>query len=72
MRRFKTLTPREHDVMASAIGGLMNKQITAELSVSEITARVHKRHVMQQRQATSPVDLIRMADRLGLEAKRQR
>lgn len=70
--RFKTLTPRERDVMACAIGGLMNKQIAAELSVSEITAKVHKRHVMQKMQATSLVDLIRMADRLGLAAKRQR
>lgn len=70
--RFKTLTPRERDVMTCAIGGLMNKQIAAELGVSEITAKVHKRHVMQKMQATSLVDLIRMADRLGLEAKRQR
>ncbi|WP_192711591.1 LuxR C-terminal-related transcriptional regulator [Methylobacterium sp. OAE515] len=71
-RRHKTLTPRECDVMACAIGGLMNKQIAAELDISEVTAKVHKRRVMEKMQATSLIDLIRMADRLGIAPKRQR
>ncbi|MGU3362971.1 response regulator transcription factor [Methylobacterium sp. M6A4_1b] len=70
--RLASLTPREHDVMLCAIGGLMNKQIAAELGVTEITAKVHKRRVMEKMQSRSLVDLVRVADQLGLTATRQR
>ncbi|KQO53181.1 MULTISPECIES: response regulator transcription factor [unclassified Methylobacterium] len=70
--RLSTLTPRERDVMRCAIGGLMNKQIAAELGITEITAKVHKRRVMEKMQARSLADLVRMADQLGVAATRQR
>ncbi|MBO1022644.1 MULTISPECIES: response regulator transcription factor [unclassified Methylobacterium] len=70
--RFSTLTPRENDVMRCAIGGLMNKQIAADLGITEITAKVHKRRVMEKMQARSLADLVRMADQLGIVATRQR
>ncbi len=66
--RFATLTGRERQVMALAIGGLMNKQIAAGLGVTEITAKVHKRQVMEKMEARSLPDLVRMADLLGISA----
>ena len=70
--RLQSLTPRERDVMRCAIGGLMNKQIAAELGITEITAKVHKRRVMEKMQARSLADLVRMADQVGVAATRQR
>lgn len=70
--RYGSLTDRERDVMACAIGGLMNKQIAGELGLSEITAKVHKRHVMEKMGARSLPDLVRMAEQLGVRARRRR
>ncbi|KQO66418.1 response regulator [Methylobacterium sp. Leaf89] len=70
--RLQALTPRELDVMRCAIGGLMNKQIAAELGITEITAKVHKRRVMEKMQARSLADLVRMADQIGVAATHQR
>lgn len=70
--RLASLTGRERDVFDLAIGGLMNKQIAAELGVSEITAKVHKRRVMEKMEARSLADLVRMAGELGTDAPRQR
>lgn len=64
-RRFDTLTPREREVMALAITGKMIKQIAHELGTSEITAKVHKRHLMAKMQARTLIDLVKMADRLN-------
>ena len=71
-QRFTTLTDREREVMTLAIGGLMNKQIAGDLSISEITAKVHKRRVMEKMQARSLPDLVRMAEKLGVHAVRAR
>ncbi|GGF68214.1 DNA-binding response regulator [Azorhizobium oxalatiphilum] len=70
--RFATLSERERDVMACAIGGLMNKQIAGELGLSEITTKVHKRHVMEKMGARSLPDLVLMAQHLGFSASRRR
>ncbi|MGE7414448.1 response regulator transcription factor [Methylobacterium tarhaniae] len=70
--RLASLTGRERDVFGLAIGGLMNKQIAAALGVSEITAKVHKRRVMEKMEARSLADLVRMASELGIDAPRQR
>jgi FixJ family two-component response regulator len=51
--------------MARVTGGLLNKQIAAELGVSEVTVKVHRRNVMQKMGAKSLADLVRMADTLG-------
>ena len=64
---FKTLTPREQQVMALVAAGLMNKQIAGELGVSEITIKVHRGNVTRKMAARSLADLVRMADALGLK-----
>ena len=64
--RFSTLTTREREVMALVARGLLNKQIAAEISLSEITVKVHRGQVMRKMRADSVADLIRMADNLGL------
>ncbi|TXN44837.1 response regulator [Methylobacterium sp. WL7] len=71
-KRLAALTAREGDVLRCAIGGLMNKQIAAELGITEITAKVHKRRMMEKMQARSLADLVLMAHQLGIEATRQR
>ncbi|WP_037151155.1 response regulator transcription factor [Rhizobium freirei] len=63
---FASLTPREREVMALVARGLLNKQIAAEIGLSEITVKVHRGQVMRKMQADSIADLIRMADSLGL------
>jgi FixJ family two-component response regulator len=64
--RFESLTPREQEVIGLVTAGLMNKQIAAELEVSEITVKVHRGNVMKKMGARSLADLVRMADALGL------
>jgi len=71
-QRLATLTDREREVMALAIGGLMNKQIAGELGTTEITAKVHKGRVMEKMRARSLPDLVRMAETLGIGALRTR
>lgn len=70
--RLGTLTAREREVMALVVTGLMNKQIAAELSLSEITVKVHRGNVMHKMGAKSLAELVRMADRLGLSAAAKR
>ena len=60
------LTPRERQVMALVASGLLNKQVGAELGISEITVKAHRGQVMQKMKANSLADLVRMAARLGL------
>jgi FixJ family two-component response regulator len=63
---FESLTSREREVMALVVQGLMNKQIAAKLDLSEITVKVHRSHMMQKMQARSLIDLLEMADLLGI------
>jgi FixJ family two-component response regulator len=65
-RNFSTLTPREQEVMAWITGGLLNKQVAAEIGVTEITVKVHRGSVMRKMAAKSFADLVRMADLLGI------
>jgi FixJ family two-component response regulator len=65
-RRYGSLTPRERDVMAGVIAGLLNKQIAAELGTSEVTVKEQRGHVMQKMQAGSVAELVRTAARLGV------
>jgi FixJ family two-component response regulator len=64
--RYEQLTPREREVMGLVVSGLLNKQIAAELGISEITIKVHRGQVMQKMGAASVADLVRMADKLGV------
>jgi len=64
--RYRALTPRERDVLARVVTGLLNKQIAAELGTSEAAVKVHRQHVMAKMEAGSLAELVRMADRLGI------
>jgi FixJ family two-component response regulator len=66
-QRFGSLTPREREVMALVAAGRLNKQIAAELDLSEITVKVHRSQVMRKMQAESLPDLVRFADRLAAD-----
>ena len=73
MRRlFESLTPRERVVMAKVAAGFLNKQVAAELGISEIMVKVHRGHVMKKMHAKSLADLVRIADRLGASQSRHR
>ena len=62
--RHSTLTERERQIMKFVVAGRVNKQIAAELNLSEITVKVHRQQVMRKMQAASLPELVRMADRL--------
>ncbi len=68
--RLGELTPREREVMALVITGLLNKQIAAKLDLSETTVKVHRGQIMRKMRARSLVDLVRMADTLGISAEK--
>ena len=62
--RFDTLTPREREVMTLLVTGRMNKQIASDLGTSEITVKVHKRHIMTKMQARTLIELVKMREQL--------
>jgi FixJ family two-component response regulator len=65
---YASLTPRERDVMALVVSGLLNKQVGGQLGISEITVKAHRGQVMRKMKADSLPDLVTMAARLGLQS----
>jgi FixJ family two-component response regulator len=63
---YALLTPREQQVMALVVSGLLNKQVGGELGISEITVKAHRGQVMRKMRATSLPDLVTMSARLSL------
>jgi FixJ family two-component response regulator len=66
--RYRLLTPREREVMALVVTGLLNKQVAGELGTSEASVKVHRQHVMEKMRAGSLAALVRMADRVGVDS----
>jgi len=66
--RHASLSPRERQVMALVVSGLLNKQVGGELGISEITVKAHRGQVMRKMKADSLPDLVTMAARLGLRS----
>lgn len=70
--RYESLTRREQEVMQQVVSGLLNKQIAAELEISEFTVKVHRGQVMRKMRADSVAALVRMADKLGIRSTETR
>lgn len=66
--RYASLTGREREVMQQVISGLLNKQVAAQLNITEFTVKIHRAHVMRKMRAGSLADLVRMADGLGIRS----
>jgi FixJ family two-component response regulator len=66
--RYQSLTKREREVMALIVSGLLNKQIAAQLGSSEVTIKIHRTQVMRKMKAESVVQLVHMAERIGVPA----
>ena len=65
-KRVDTLTPREREVMALIVRGLLNKQIAFELGTVEKTIKVHRARVMEKMQVDSLAELVRLTERMGI------
>lgn len=65
-QRYEELTPREKEVMAYVVRGLLNKQIAAELTLSEITIKIHRAQAMKKMGARSLADFVLKAEALGI------
>jgi FixJ family two-component response regulator len=70
--QFASLTAREKEVVGLVTAGLLNKQIAAELDISEVTVKMHRGNIMRKMQARSLADLVRMADLLGVGQSKPR
>jgi FixJ family two-component response regulator len=68
---YASLTPREREVMALVVSGLLNKQVGGDLGISEITVKAHRGQLMRKMKADSLPELVTMAARLGLRPARK-
>lgn len=70
-QRVDSLTPRESEVFALVVTGMLNKQIAYDLGMSEKTVKVHRARVMHKMQADSLAELVRLAYRVGIGASQK-
>jgi RNA polymerase sigma factor (sigma-70 family) len=64
--RFESLSPREREVVAMVVSGMLNKQTAAEIGTTENTVKVHRSRAMEKMQAQSLADLVKMIERLKI------
>ena len=69
--RYESLSAREQEVMQQVISGMLNKQIAAELKITEDTVKFHRGHIMQKMRADSFADLVRMAENLAIPSDKR-
>jgi len=69
--RYKSLTPREQEIILQVVSGLLNKQIAADLKITEDTVKFHRGHIMRKMRADSLADLVRMAESLGIRSNQR-
>jgi len=69
--RFESLTAREQEVMQQVVSGLLNKQVAAELNITEYTVKIHRGRVMRKMHAQSLADLVRMAENLEVRSHKR-
>jgi len=66
LEHVKKLTTREHEVMTYVITGMLNKQIAAEMDISEETVKIHRGRVMQKLGIVSVAELVRICEKAGI------
>ena len=70
LARYRSLTPREQQVLPLLVRGLLNKQAAWELGITEYTVQIHRGHIMRKMEADSFATLVRLASKLNLESSK--
>lgn len=70
LARYRSLTPREQEVLPLLVSGLLNKQAASELGITEYTVQIHRGHIMRKMKADSFATLVKLATKLSLEQSR--
>jgi FixJ family two-component response regulator len=70
LARYRSLTPRERQVLPLLVHGLLNKQAAWELGITEYTVQIHRGHIMRKMEADSFATLVKLASKLDLESSK--
>jgi FixJ family two-component response regulator len=68
LSKYRSLTPREKQLLPLLVGGLLNKQAAWELGITEYTVQVHRGHIMRKMEADSFATLVKLASKLNLKS----